>query len=142
MMGGADMFEPGVAESDLALTLSDLDGVLKDEKGWVRYDNQGHEYVYEYCVKNSDIRIKVLSGVSVRSQEMDVPGLDCIRVFAILYSEASGNRKKSVKGLCPARKVMPGGDWKTRLKRVYEETLKDALRKAPRVVPLIGNRHR
>lgn len=131
------MFEPAIGacvEQNLTLTLSDMDETLRADKGWVRYSNQGQEFVYEYCVKDSDIRIKVQSGICVRSKKMDYPGLDAIRVFAILYIEARGNRKKMVRGLCKSRIVRPGGDWKTRLKRAYEDTLSDARGRAPRSV--------
>ncbi len=124
--GEADMFEPSIGASNLHLTRSDLDEVLKADKGWTRYSNQGYEYVYEYCVPSTSIRIRVQSGVSIQTGSMDVPGLDAMRMFAISYNKRNGQGKAIVRGLCKAVIVRPAPGWQERLKGAYREVLRKA----------------
>ncbi len=123
--GEASMLEPAFVHvnSYEGITLAQMDAVLKPDKGWVRYNNQGREYVYEFCVPNSNIRIKVMSGIDVKCGRMDVPGLDQIRMYAILYKPAAAGKSKAVYGLCRAMRIGTGKGWEERLKQMYVQVL-------------------
>ena len=124
--GEASMLEPAFTHvgSHQCITLAQMDAVLKPEKGWTRYNSQGREYVYEYCVPNSSIRIKVMSGIDVKIGTMDVPGLDSIRMYAIRYVPALNGKPKQVLGLCKAIRTKTGKGWEDRLRQMYAEVLR------------------
>lgn len=126
--GEASMLEPAFTHIGVheGITLAQMDAVLKPEKGWTRYNNQGREYVYEYCVPNSNIRIKVNSGIDVKQGTMDVPGLDSIRMYAIRYVPALSGGAKQVVGLCKAMRTKTGKGWEDRLRKMYVDVLQIA----------------
>lgn len=101
----------------MGISLEQMDEVFRADKGWTRYENQGWEYVYEYCVPNSVIRIKVGSGIAVAGA---VNRCKPIRMFAIGYEKTP---KKNVWGLCKSVSIKPTEGWKDRVKQRYTEVL-------------------
>lgn len=132
--GEASALEPACSHVSKyqSVSVADLDALLKIEKGWVRYHNQGQDYVYEYCVPSSDIRIKVQSGVNIKTGTMEVPGFDAIKIYAILYIPAQGKNQKSVRGLCKSVRILTTEGWQERVKTVYKEVLSESRKVADR----------
>lgn len=114
----------------LELTRAQMDKIFRAEKGWKRHNNQGWEYVYEYCVPKTYIRIKVSSSVSVYDDKTQPIGTDVIRIYAILYKEATGNTLKQVSGLCKSISVERTAGWEDRVKDAYKKVLAIAMSKS------------
>jgi ribosomal protein L37E len=126
--GEADPGEPPMRKQKFKtnLNVSDFDKVFKSEKGWTRYDNQARDYVYEYCLPGTFIRIKVHSGVNILTNSVQLDGLDSIRIFAILYVPESAKRKKMVRGLVKAKIVRITEGWETKVREKYVQVLEEA----------------
>ncbi len=102
----------------IKITKAQMDALFRADKGWTCYNDQGWEYVYEYCVPDSIIRIRVASGVNTG---MGHPSRDStIRVIAIGYETKP---QKYVFGLCKGLPVKPSLGWENRIKERYKEAL-------------------
>lgn len=101
----------------IKITKAEMDAFFRADKGWVCYDNQGWEYVYEFCVPDSIIRIRVGSGISTGKDHRSRD--NTIRVYAIGYE----TKPKYVFGLCKSLPVKPSLGWQDRIKARYKEAL-------------------
>ena len=101
----------------IKITKAQMDALFRADKGWTCHNNQGWEYVYEYCVPDSVIRIRVASGISTGKERRSRD--NTIRVIAIGYE----TKPKCVYGLCKGLPVKPSLGWENRVKERYKEAL-------------------
>jgi len=115
--------------SQVEVTLAEMDAVFRADKGWIRYDNQGYEHVYQYRVPYTHILVKVNSSINVHTGKSRPVGTDVIAMYSILYVEANQRGPKKVSGLCKSIVIERTTGWEERVKETYKKILAISMKK-------------